>query len=175
MSALSGLMTEVAEREVASWPRDGEIPLQPRMQRLTLEIILRAVFGLDPGPRLDALRDRLADLLVFGDRPVSLVPPDPEGKAAVVLQRIGPFKEFVRLQIEADRLVFEQIDERRADHEERDDVLGMLLDARHEDGSPMSTQELRDELITMLVAGNETTATSLAWAFERLAPQPARA
>jgi cytochrome P450 len=71
MAALSGLMTEVAEREVASWPRDGEISLQPRMQRLTLEIILRAVFGLDPGPRLNALRDRLADLLAFGDRAVS--------------------------------------------------------------------------------------------------------
>jgi cytochrome P450 len=172
MAALSGLMTEVAEREVASWPRDGEISLQPRMQRLTLEIILRAVCGLDPGPRLNTLRDRLGDLLAFGDRPVSLIPPDPEGNAAKVLQRIGPFREFVRLQIEADRLVFEQIHERRAGHEERDDVLAMLLEARHQDGSPMSTQELRDELITMLVAGHETTATSLAWAFERLARSP---
>jgi cytochrome P450 len=201
MALLGGLMTEVAEREVASWPRGEEIELQPHMQRLTLEIILRAVFGLDPGPRLDALRDGLARLLAFGDRPVSLVPPDPEGRAARVLEKVGPFAQFVRLQAVTDRLVFEQIDERRAERQSlrsgpspllaqdtrsprsgpspllaqdgnRDDVLAMLLEARHEDGSPMSSQELRDELMTMLVAGHETTATSLAWAFERLARSP---
>jgi cytochrome P450 len=169
MARLSGLMTEVAEREVASWPRDGELALHPRMQRLTLEIILRTVFGLDPGPRLDALRDSLGHLLAFGDRPISLTPPDPEGRAAKVLAHVGPFAEFARRQAESDRLVFELIDERRADPGEREDILSMLLEARHEDGSPMSSQELRDELLTMLVAGHETTATSLAWAFERLA------
>ena len=68
MDRLSDLMAEVAEREVAAWPRDTPIELHPRMQRLTLEIILRAVFGLDPGPRLDALRERLAAMLAFGDR-----------------------------------------------------------------------------------------------------------
>src|SRR6478672_2679665 len=79
MERLSGLMTEVAEREVNSWPRGESVELQPRMQSLTLEIILRAVFGLDTGPRLDALRERLGRLLAFGDRPISLAPPDPEG------------------------------------------------------------------------------------------------
>jgi cytochrome P450 len=172
MARLSDLMTEVAEREVESWPRNSELPLHPRMQRLTLEIILRTVFGLDPGPRLDALRDSLGHLLAFGDRAVSLTPPDPEGRAAKVLEHIGPFAEFARRQAESDRLVFELIDERRADPDERDDILTMLLEARHEDGSPMSSQELRDELLTMLVAGHETTATSLAWAFERLARSP---
>ena len=172
MARLSDLMTEVAEREVESWPRDSELPLHPRMQRLTLEIILRTVFGLDPGPRLDALRDRLGEMLAFGDRPISLTPPDPEGHAAKLLSRVGPYAEFVRRQAESDRLIFELIDERRADPGERDDILTMLLEARHEDGSPMSTQELRDELMTMLVAGHETTATSLAWAFERLARSP---
>ena len=172
MARLSDLMTEVAEREVESWPRDSELPLHPRMQRLTLEIILRTVFGLDPGPRLDALRDRLGEMLAFGDRPISLTPPDPEGHAAKLLSRVGPYAEFVRRQAESDRLIFELIDERRADPGEREDILTMLLEARHEDGSPMSTQELRDELMTMLVAGHETTATSLAWAFERLARSP---
>jgi cytochrome P450 len=173
MARLSGLMAEVAEREVDSWPRETSIPLQPRMQRLTLEIILRAVFGLDPGPRLDALRQRLSDLLAFGDRPISLTPPpDPDGRLARILERFGPFAEFVRLQQEADALLFEQIDERRDGNGERDDVLAMLLEARHEDGSPMSDQELRDELMTLLVAGHETTASSLAWAFERLAREP---
>ena len=172
MARLGDLMTEVAEREVESWPRDSELPLHPRMQRLTLEIILRTVFGLDPGPRLDALRDRLGEMLAFGDRPISLTPPDPEGHAAKLLSRVGPYAEFVRRQAESDRLIFELIDERRADPGEREDILTMLLEARHEDGSPMSTQELRDELMTMLVAGHETTATSLAWAFERLARSP---
>jgi cytochrome P450 len=172
MARLSGLMSEVAEREVESWPRDSEFPLHPRMQRLTLEIILRTVFGLDPGPRLDALRDRLGEMLAFGDRPISLTPPDPEGNAAKLLSRVGPYADFVRRQAESDRLIFELIDERRADPGEREDILTMLLEARHEDGSPMSPQELRDELMTMLVAGHETTATSLAWAFERLARSP---
>ena len=172
MAKLSDLMAEVAEREVDGWPRGGSIPLQPRMQHLTLEIILRAVFGLDPGPRLEALRGRLSDLLAFGDRPISLAPPDPDGWVVRILQHFGPFKEFVRLQEEIDGLVFELIDERRAEDAERDDVLAMLLEARHEDGSPMSPQELRDELMTLLVAGHETTASSLSWAFERLARLP---
>jgi cytochrome P450 len=172
MARLEGLMAEVAERELASWPRDSEIALQPRMQRLTLEIILRAVFGLDPGERLDALRERLSEMLAFGDRPISLMPPDPDGRVARVLERVGPFAQFVRLQEETDRLLFELIDERSTGDGQRDDVLAMLLEARHGDGSPMSAQELRDELMTMLVAGHETTASSLAWAFERLARSP---
>jgi cytochrome P450 len=172
MARLSELMAEVAEREVEGWPRDSELSLHPRMQRLTLEIILRTVFGLDPGPRLDALRESLGHLLAFGDRPISLTPPDPEGRAAKVLAHVGPFAEFARRQAESDRLIFGLIDERRADPGERDDILAMLLEARHEDGPPMSSQELRDELLTMLVAGHETTATSLAWAFERLARSP---
>ncbi len=73
---------------------------------------------------------------------------------------------------EADELIYELIEERRADPAERDDILSMLLAARHEDGSPMSPVELRDELMTLLVAGHETTASELAWAFERLAREP---
>jgi cytochrome P450 len=172
MARLSGLMAEVAEREVAGWSDGEELELQPRMGSLTLEIILRAVFGLDPGPRLDALRSQLREMLAFGDKPISLVPIDPEGRVAKLLSLTPPVAAFWRLQAEIDELIFELIDERRADEGERDDVLTMLLDARHEDGSPMSAQELRDELLTMLVAGHETTATSLAWGFERLVREP---
>jgi cytochrome P450 len=172
MARLSGLMAEAAEREVASWPSGEAIPLQPRMGALTLEIILRSVFGLDPGERLEALRGRLAQMLAFGDRPISLVPLDPNGRVAKVLALTPPVAAFWRLQAEIDELLFKLIDERRADEGQRDDVLTMLLDARHEDGSPMSGQELRDELLTMLVAGHETTATSLAWAFAVLAREP---
>ncbi|HYI36316.1 MAG TPA: cytochrome P450, partial [Thermoleophilaceae bacterium] len=173
MAALDGLMTEVAEREVASWPGGEPIALHPRMQRLTLEIILRAAFGLDPGPRLDALRDALAEMLKFGEQPIGLVPLPTEGPVADALSKIPPLARFDRMQAVADELIFEQIAERRAEgDQDRDDVLAMLLAARHEDGSPMSDQELRDELMTLLVAGHETTASSLAWAFNMLPRNP---
>jgi cytochrome P450 len=170
---LSDLVAAVAEREVAGWPDHRPVELHPLLQSLTLEVVLRAVFGLDPGPRLDAVRERLSAMLAFGDRFISLIPPPPGGLAEKVLERVGPFAGFARLQREADTLLFELIDERRGTAERRDDVLAMLLDARHADSSPMSDQELRDELMTMLVAGHETTASTLAWAVERLSRHPA--
>ena len=172
MARLEGLMVEVAEREVASWPRGVPIELHPRMQHLTLEIILRAVFGLDPGPRLEALRELLRDMLAFGDKPISLIPPRADSLAAKIGERVGPFAKFVRIQRKADAHLFELIDERRREAGDGDDILALLLDARHEDGSPMSEQELRDELLTLLVAGHETTASTLAWAFARLPHHP---
>jgi cytochrome P450 len=167
MEALSDLVAEVTEREVGSWPRDTAIELHSRLQALTLEIILRAVFGLDPGQRLDAIRTRLTEILDIGTKPGSLIP---------ALQRapfgVGPWARFDRLKSETDALMYELIEERRDAGEDRDDVLSMLLEARHEDGSPMSDVELRDELMTLLVAGHETTASSLAWGFERIARTP---
>src|SRR5918994_1294523 len=169
MQRLSGLMQQVTEREVARWPRDEPLTLHPRLQALTLEIILRAVFGLQAGERLDALRERLTRILEFGDSPSSMLP---------VLQRGRSWREFERRRAEADALIYETIDERRGagngdGGSNGDDVLAMLLSARHEDGSPMSPVELRDELMTLLVAGHETTASELAWTFERLARSPA--
>src|SRR5947209_7444928 len=166
MERLTGLVDEVVARETAAWPRREPVALHPRLQALTLEIILRAVFGLDPGPRLDALRTRLTEVLAFGSSPLSLLPPLP--------LPFGPWRAFMRRREEVDRLLFELIDERRvAAAADRDDVLTMLLAARHsDDGSPMSDEELRDELMTLLVAGHETTASGLAWAFERLAREP---
>jgi cytochrome P450 len=164
MQRLSGLMREVAERELERWPRGEPISLHPRLQALTLEIILRTVFGLDSGDRLDAMRDRLTGILQFGARPGSMLP---------VLQHGKAWREFLRGRDEADAMIYETIDERRRNADgDRDDVLAMLLEARHEDGSPMSPQELRDELMTLLVAGHETTASELAWAFERLTRTP---
>jgi cytochrome P450 len=170
-------MEEVSEREVARWPKGEPIALHPRLQALTLEIILRAVFGLDDGERLDAMRARLTGILQFGARPSSTLP---------MLQRGGRWRDFVRGREDADAMIYETIDERRRNADAvaggtapgsangggRDDVLAMLLDARHEDGSPMSPLELRDELMTLLVAGHETTASELAWAFERLTRTP---
>ncbi len=173
MERLTGLMEEVAAAEVAAIPRGVPLPLHPRMQDLTLKIILRAVFGLDPGARFDALRERLQAMLEFGDRPISLMPPKPDSLVARVAERVGPFAQFVRMQGEVDEIIFALIAERRAEGAERDDVLAMLLEATHEDGSPMSEEEIRDELMTLLVAGHETTASTLAWAFERLVREPA--
>jgi hypothetical protein len=168
MQRLAGLMTELTDREVHSWPLGQPVKLHPRLQRLTIEIILRAVFGLDSGPRLDDLRDGLTGVLEFTENPLSVLPP---------LQRatrwFGPFKRFQQIRARTDELIFDLIDERRAQGDsDGDDVLAMLLQARHEDGSPMSAQELRDELMTALVAGHETTASQLAWTFERLAREP---
>jgi cytochrome P450 len=172
MERLAGLMEEVTIEELARLPRDAPVELHPRMQDLTLKIILRAVFGLDPGTRFETLRERLQAMLVFGDKPISLMPPPKDSIAARVLERVGPFAHFVRMQAEVDELLFELIAERRAEAGERNDVLAMLLEARHDDGSPMSEQEIRDELLTLLVAGHETTASTLAWAFERLGHDP---
>jgi cytochrome P450 len=167
MQALSGLMAELAEREVAGWPYEEVVALHPRLQRLTLEIILRAVFGLQGGAQLDELRDVLTEVLAFGESPLSLLPP-----AQRLLAGRGPMAGFERAGARADELIFELIDERRRDGDAGDDVLSMLLGARDEDGSPMSPAELRDELVTALVAGHETTASQLAWAFERIAREP---
>ena len=167
MEALTGLLVQTTEREVESWPRGEPIALHPRLQDLTLEVILRAVFGLSPGPRLDAMRAALTELLAFGTGPLSLVP-----QLRRVLAPLRRVRRFEALLARVDELIFELVAERRAGGEEGDDVLAMLLAARHEDGSPMTREELRDELVTLLVAGHETTASQLAWACERLAREP---
>ena len=168
MQRLTGLMSELAEREVGSWPRERPVALHPRLQRLTLEIILRAVFGLEQGQQLDELRDLLTEVLSFNNNPLSVVP-----AAQRVAGWFGPLRRFNEQIQRTDRLIFDLIEERRAaagsGDAQGDDVLAMLLGARHEDCSVMSAQELRDELITTLVAGHETTASQLAWALERLA------
>ncbi|MDQ5834444.1 MAG: cytochrome P450 [Actinomycetota bacterium] len=167
MQRLAGLMEELADREVAGWPTGQTVALHPRFQALTLEIILRAVFGLDAGERLESLRLRMAEILAFGTSPLSVNPRLQRSFAG-----IGPHGRFVRAREAADELIYAQIDERRRSGEERGDVLSMLLEARREDGSEMSRQEIRDELMTALVAGHETTASELAWAFESLAREP---
>lgn len=168
MARLAALMTDVAEREAERLPTGRPVAVHPHMQALTLEIILRAVFGLDEGERLDALRTRLTRMLDFGATPLAMLP---------ALQRdLGPRspgRVYDTLKREVDALVFALIDERRSQDAERDDVLSMFLTARHEDdGTPMTHEELRDELMTMLVAGHETTASELAWAFRELVRAP---
>lgn len=171
MEALTELVESVTESEIGSWSAGEMGEMHPRFQALTLEIILRAVFGLEPGQRLDRLRDALATLLTSGDSPLTLVP-DPSERALRIVSMAGPLKGFLATRARVDELLFEQIEERRREDSDRPDVLSMLLEARHEDGSPMSDHELRDELMTLLVAGHETTASTLAWTVERLAREP---
>src|SRR5437763_2740704 len=159
MQRLASLMVELAEDEVAGWPRGEAFPSHPRLQRLTLEIILRTVFGLERGAQLESLRELLREILDFGDSPLSLLPFAPQ-----LLAGRRPMVPFEAARARADELIFALIEERRGEGSHGEDVLSLLLAARHEDGSEMSPAELRDELMTALVAGHETTASQLAWA-----------
>jgi cytochrome P450 family 135 len=168
MSAYAELIGGIAAREIESWPR-GEIQrLRPRMQAITLEIIMRAVLGVTGGPRHEQLRRALRTLLTMLT--------DPKWTALLLAagpQRLNAFAPFRRRLADVDRLVYEEITERRgSDVGDREDIMSLLIAARHEDGTPMSDRDLRDELITLLVAGHETTANALAWAGERLARHP---
>jgi cytochrome P450 family 135 len=169
MKRYGDLMSEIAAAEIERWPRAEPYRLRPRMQAMTLEIILRAVFGVGEGDRLEQLRPQLRRMLDMTTDPRRLV-----FLLALGPERIRRFPPFRREVERVDRLVYDVIADRRAagDLSERVDILSLLLQARHEDGSPMSDRELRDELVTLLVAGHETTATALAWAVERLARHP---
>jgi cytochrome P450 len=169
MQGYRAKMAEIAAREIESWPLGTPHKLRPRMQALTLEIILETVFGMHGGERMDALRAALRDFLDMTTNPLMLAPVVLAGPTRV--RRIPVLRR--RLE-RVEELLHQEIAERRSaeDTAERDDVLSMLVEARHEDGSPMSEAEMRDELLTLLVAGHETTATSLSWAVERLVRHP---
>lgn len=169
MQGYRELMAEIAALEIERWPRGEPWRLRPRMQAITLEIILRTVFGLQEGERLVELRRELRRLLDLLTSPAML-------GVVVTLgpERLRRFAPFQRLMERVDRLIFAEIAARRAagSSEQRTDILSLLLAACDEDGQPLSDRELRDELVTLLVAGHETTATALAWAAERLTHHP---
>jgi cytochrome P450 len=173
MKLLVDLMRELTDAELDRWPTDEPLSLHPHLQALTLEVILRAVFGMEKGPRLDDLREAVAGILALADRPLSIILP----VADRWLGWVPTMREFRRLRARTRRLIFEEIRDRRAALESgaggvggvRSDVLAMMLAAKHEDDSPMSDQEIQDELMAALVAGHETTASQLAWTFMHLA------
>jgi len=169
MQAYEGTMAEIAAREIAAWPSGTPYRLRPRMQALTLEIILRTVFGAREGEGLAELRDALRDYLNLLSDPRQLLP-----LVLIGPKRIRRLPWFRRRMERVEELIYGEIAARRrvGDLERRDDVLSMLVAARHEDGSPIGDAEMRDELLTLLTAGHETTATSLAWAVERLCRHP---
>jgi cytochrome P450 len=169
MQGYEQTMSEIAEGEIGSWPTGTPYKLRPRMQAMTLEIILRTVFGVREGEAMTELRSALREFLDLTTNPRVLLP-----LLLIGPDRVRGFGPFRRRVDRVDELIYREIAARRraGDVEERDDVLSLLVEARHEDGSPMSDVEMRDELLTLLVAGHETTATSLSWAVERLARNP---
>jgi cytochrome P450 family 135 len=165
------VIRDVAEAEVATWRPGQELVMRQRMRALTFEVICRAVFGVTEPERVERLRAALAPIMDAG----SLTFFAPSWIRDRDLGPLSPWGRMRRRLERADALLYEEIERRRrvTDLEERTDVLSLLLRARDEDGRPMSDQELRDELMTMLAAGHETTATGLAFAFDLLLHNPA--
>jgi cytochrome P450 len=161
------VMTAAADRAIDSWPVGETFTLLPSMQLLTLDVIMHAVFGVEEGTRQEELKRRIRTML------------DPVGSRGAILMMIlsggrlgvtGRVERFQRQRQAVDEMIFEEIARRRGadDLAERTDMLSMLLLATDEQGEAMTDAELRDELVTLVVAGHETTATGLAWAFELL-------
>jgi cytochrome P450 len=161
----------VTEREITTWPSGEPFAVWPRMQAITLEVIIRAVFGVDDAERVERVAGRIRPMLEFTSRKRDLFVAAMVGPDRLASLGWTGFPQAIGRVHEA---IDEQIALRRseADLEERDDILAMLLQARDEDGAPMTDEELRDELMTLLVAGHETTATSLAWTLERVVRHP---
>jgi cytochrome P450 len=170
MRSYEAVIEEIIAAEVDTWPLHSEFPIHSRMQAVTLEVILRVVFGVSSGPRLERLRGMLGDVLQETASPrAQLV-----GLAAQRLGGRGPWGKFEGALKEVDDLLYAEIADHRAKGglEERDDILSMLMLAEFEDGGSMSDTELRDQLMTLLLAGHETTATGLAWTFDLLLRHP---
>lgn len=168
MVSYEGIIEEEVLRETASWPEGREFETLPSMMRITLNAILRTVFGAD-GAALDELRELLPPMVLHASR-LAVMPPivrrnfgawSPGGKLASYRER---YDEIIR------RLICEIRNDPK--FAERNDVLSLMLQARYEDGAPISDDHIADELLTLLAAGHETTATTLAWAVERLRRHP---
>jgi cytochrome P450 family 135 len=167
LRSYAGAIAELAEREVASWPTGTPFRLHERMERLTLEAILDVVFGIADEARKEELR-RLLPLLVRSSRMLVFW-------GAVLHRDLGPIRPqatFAARRDAVDALLHAEIAERRAldpaRRARRKDILSMLVEAEHEDGTPMGDAEIRDQLATLVLAGHETTATALTWAIDLL-------
>lgn len=167
MGSYVRIFEEETLQEMEPWPVDRDFPTLRPMMRITLSAILRAVFGAK-GEEFDELHRVLPPLVKLGSF-LTAMPP-------LQTDRIpgGPWKRFMALRAAYDEIVATLIEQHRADPalEERSDVLALLLQARYDDGAAMTEEQLADELLTILVAGHETTAASLAWAVERLRRHP---
>jgi cytochrome P450 len=166
MGADAAMMTEVTRSEVGRWPVGEPFELWPHMQAITQEVIMRSVFGPDENGRLTRLRELLHGLTEALNDPGRLT----------MLAALGPgwiarSSRFRAAMAPVEEALLEEVDRRRREGENgRKDIVSMLVEARYEDGSPMSERDLRDELMTLLTDG--PTSSSLAWVFERLLRHP---
>jgi cytochrome P450 family 135 len=170
MRSYEAVLDEIVSAEIDSWPLHSEFPIHTRMQAITLEAILRVVFGVADGPRLERLRQMLSTVLTETASPRSQL-------ISLATRRFRGGNAFARYESqlqEVDDLLYAEIAEHRTrpDLAERGDILSMLMLAEFEDGGQMSDKELRDQLMTLLLAGHETTATALAWSFDLLLRHP---
>jgi cytochrome P450 len=167
MREYEDVIVEATRRDMAQWPLERPMRLQERTRAITLEVILRAVFGVEAN-RMGALKEAIGGLLE---------PVNPLAIVMIALRRPTgerPTGAIGRALDHLDEVIYEELSRRRAQEDlaERTDILSLLMQARDEDGRPMTDGELRDELVTLLLAGHETTATSVAWAVERLVRHP---
>ena len=167
LAAYEKIVEEETVRELASWPQGRAFPTLPSMMRITLNVILRAVFG-SAGAEFTALRDLLPGAITLGSRLAVLPIP------TVDLGRWSPWGRFRAMRREYDAIVERLIAKAARDPhlDERDDIFALMLQSRYDDNSAMSHREIADQLLTLLAAGHETTATTLAWAVERLRRHP---
>lgn len=171
MRRYGAVMDEIASRHIGAWPRGRRFPVLPSMQAITLEIIIRAVFGITDPARVERVAAPLRQVLdLVGTRRNVVALGLTQGRRG----RLSPWRRFFAARDAADVLLREEIADRRRDPQsaERDDIFSMLVAARDESGRGLTDDELRDELMTLLVAGHETTATALAWTLERIVRHP---
>lgn len=162
---------EIANEAIDGWVPGRAFKMRDQTQAMTMDVILRVVFGITDPARRQEFRDRMNAIEPnrwfrrFALAPLARVVPPLERRL---------FRSFERAKRDFDALMLEELDRRRSvpDAERREDILSMLLQARDEDGNPMTDEELRDELVTLVVAGHETTATALAWTFELMLRRP---
>jgi cytochrome P450 family 135 len=173
MRAYGETMTEVADRHISQWPVGQPFAVHPTMQAITLEIILRTVFGVEDQAGVERLGAPLKRLLNSTDQPLRLLSLQFTRSAGA--RPRSPWGRIYALMAPVDALIHAEIAARRAEggrDSDRDDILSLLLAARDEDGNALTDAELRDELMTLVLAGHETTATALAWTVERLVRTP---
>ena len=160
MRLYGDMMCEITDRMIDTWPLETSFPIHSRMLEITLDIILRAVFGVYGDAHTARLRTLMIEYLGL------LVGRNP-------LLALAAWRRLTRLQGDIDRLLYDEIRRcKELAQEGRTDIMAMLVAVRDEDGQPMRDEEIRDEMITMLVAGHDTTATSLAWVIHRLLQNP---
>jgi cytochrome P450 len=168
MQAYGATIRDISRRAMEGWPVDRPFATEPAVRSITLDIILRTVFGLDDGPELHELKQAILELLE-GFSIFNMIP-----ALRVDIRGVTPWGRFLAHRAALDRILHRLIRARRDGHSwgDRDDVLAMLVDARYEDGRPMSDEDLRDQLVTLVGAGHETSTSALAWVFQCLAHHP---